>query len=168
MFQGLPTTPVLGFSVHSWVEEMLWLPEYENSNENKELADKVAEAMSKVNGINFRSLNLKDTHKTSGDSLDWYKGVLKTRYALAVELRGQYFLGRQNGYLLEPNHIIPSGKEFLAGMKVVFEKLIQDSNDQKIPCKDIWKERTCKRIKILGKCWKKKFAKICKKTCGKC
>ena len=67
--------------------------------------------MSKVNGINFRSLNLKDTYQTSGDSLDWYKGVLKTRYALAVELRGQYFLGRQNGYLLEPNHIIPSGKE---------------------------------------------------------
>ena len=58
----MPKTPVLGFSVHSWVEEMLWLPEYENSNENKELADKVAEAMSKVNGINFRSLNLKDTH----------------------------------------------------------------------------------------------------------
>ena len=65
---------MLGFSVHSWVEEMLWLPEYENSNENKELADKVAEAMSKVNGINFRSLNLKDTHMSSGDSLDWYKG----------------------------------------------------------------------------------------------
>ena len=60
---------MLGFSVHSWVEEMLWLPEYENSSENKELADKVAEAMSKVNGINFRSLNLKDTHKSSGDSL---------------------------------------------------------------------------------------------------
>ena len=65
---------MLGFSVHSWGEEMLWLPEYENSNENKELADKVAEAMSKVNGINFRSLNLKDTHMSSGDSLDWYKG----------------------------------------------------------------------------------------------
>ena len=74
MFQGLPSTPVLGFSVHSWVEEMLWLPEYENSNENKELADKVAEAMSKVNGINFRSFNLKDRHKSSGDSLNWYKG----------------------------------------------------------------------------------------------
>ena len=53
---------MLGFSVHSWVEEMLWLPEYENSNENKELSDKVAEAMSKVNGIHFRSFNLKDRH----------------------------------------------------------------------------------------------------------
>ena len=106
--------------------------------------------------------------KSSGDSLNWYKGALKTRYALAVELRGESFLGRQNGYLLKPKHIIPSGKEFLAGMKVVFKKLIQDANDQKIPCEDIWKARSCKRLKKLGKCWKKKVAKKCKKTCGKC
>ena len=67
---------MLGFSVHSWVEEMLWLPDYKNSNENKELADKVAEAMSKVHGIRFRSLDLSIAHPSSGHSLDWYKGTI--------------------------------------------------------------------------------------------
>ena len=59
----------------------------------------------------------------AGASDDWYRGGLGTTYSYTTELRdtGLY------GFLLPPNQIVPSGEEVFAGMKVVFEKCIQDS-----------------------------------------
>ena len=60
----------------------------------------------------------------AGASDDWYKGTLGTRYAFTSEMRdtGRY------GFELPPKQIIPSGEEFVAGMRAIFEKLIADSS----------------------------------------
>ena len=59
----------------------------------------------------------------AGASDDWYRGGLGTRYSFTTELRdtGHY------GFELPPEQIIPSGEELFAGMKVVFQKLIDDA-----------------------------------------
>jgi len=49
---------------------------------------------------------------------------LGVRYAFTTELRdtGNY------GFELPANQIIPSGEEYVAGMRVIFEKIISDNN----------------------------------------
>jgi len=51
---------------------------------------------------------------------------LGVRYAFTTELRdtGNY------GFELPAKYIIPSGEEFVAGMRVIFEKIISDDNDE--------------------------------------
>ena len=59
----------------------------------------------------------------AGASDDWYKGSLGARYAFTTELRDTGY----HGFELPADQIIPSGEEIMAGMKVVFNKIIQDS-----------------------------------------
>ena len=59
-----------------------------------------------------------------GASDDWYKGDLGTRYSFTTELRPGF---DSFGFDLPTEQIVPSGKELLAGMKVVFNKIIQDT-----------------------------------------
>ena len=70
-----------------------------------------------------------------GSSCDWYKGVLGSRYILGTELRcgsdPKYPSCRY--FALPPEEIIESGEELFEGMKVVFNKLIQDSKSCNIP-----------------------------------
>ena len=66
-------------------------------------------------------LNILDP--AAGASDDWYRGGLGTRYSFTTELRDTGYYG----FVLPPEQIIPSGEELFAGMKVVFEKLIQDA-----------------------------------------
>ena len=61
----------------------------------------------------------------AGASDDWYKGGLGTRYAFTTELRDTGYYG----FELPPNQIIPSGEELFAGMKVVFNKIIEDAKE---------------------------------------
>ena len=142
----MPATPVLGLSVHCAGNAWLWPYGYAADmypyniveivsfcivsslvlkniwlkytiqlffqSVKKKLAKDAAGAMKQVNGNNFETMKA----WTSGASKDWYRGVLGTRYSYTVELGDNT---KQN--------IKPSGKEFLAGIKVVFNKLIQDS-----------------------------------------
>ena len=62
-----------------------------------------------------------------GASDDWYKGSLGTRYSFTTELRDYGYYG----FDLPTDQIVPSGKELLAGMKVVFNKIIQDAKNPK-------------------------------------
>ena len=101
-------------------------------------------------------MNIQEIMIANGEKIEILKIVIATIFWKAVvwiliETGGITGALESMGYTLLMN--LPIIKEFLAGMKVV-----QDANDQKTSCKDIWKERTCKRIKKLGKCWKKKFA----------
>jgi carboxypeptidase A4 len=59
----------------------------------------------------------------SGDSNDWYCGVLKARFAYTIELRdtGRY------GFILPEDQILPSGEELWAAQEVVFKKMIEVS-----------------------------------------
>ena len=65
----------------------------------------------------------------AGVSDDWYKGVLKSRFAYCVELRdkGNY------GFLLPPQQIKSTGEELWAAQRVVFQKMVDLSNDETTP-----------------------------------
>ena len=65
----------------------------------------------------------------AGVSDDWYKGVLKSRFAYCVELRdnGNY------GFLLPPEQIKSTGEELWAAQRVVFQKMVDLSNDETTP-----------------------------------
>jgi len=62
------------------------------------------------------------TDPAAGASDDWYKGSLGCRYAFTTELRDTGYYG----FELPASQIIESGEELFAGMKVVFNKIIQD------------------------------------------
>ena len=70
-------------------------------------------------------LSLLIVDPAAGASDDWYKGGLGTRYAFTTELRDTGYYG----FELPPNQIIPSGEELFAGMKVVFNKIIEDAKE---------------------------------------
>ena len=76
-----------------------------------------------VNGLCFLYVFLNILDPAAGASDDWYRGGLGTRYSFTTELRDTGYYG----FVLPPEQIIPSGEELFAGMKVVFEKLIQDA-----------------------------------------
>ena len=171
----MSSTPVLGLSVQSGNENWLYPYGYEkqasskNSNEVFQLANEVARVMRNVAEVPFNSVTSSAYKTASGTSLDWYKGVLGTRYAFTADLRGKTF-NRSKRYIVEPHLIKDSGKEFLAGMKVVFEKLIQDVKKGwiKPECrKNIWNDKKCKKEDRRGKCRFKYIAKNCKVTCSR-
>ena len=173
----MSSTPVLGLSVQSGNENWLHPYGYEehasfkNSNENFQLANEAVRVMGNVAEVPFISRTAGEYKTASGTSLDWYKGVLGTRYAFTADLRGKSFNRKETlnrKYIVEPHLIKDSGKEFLAGMKVVFEKLIQDVKKGwiKPECrKNIWNDKKCKKEDRYGKCRMFHVAKNCKVTC---
>ena len=170
----MSSTPVLGLSVQSGNENWLYPYGYEkqaspkNVGEISQLAKEVVRVMRNVNGLSaFNSVKSGAYKTASGTSLDWYKGALGTRYAFTADLRGKSF-NPSKRYIVEPHLIKDSGKEFLAGMKVVFEKLIQDVKKGwiKPECrKNIWNDKKCKKEDRKGKCRMFHVAKNCKVTC---
>ena len=170
----MSSTPVLGLSVQSGNEN--WLTPYgyekhafsKNVFEISQLAQEAVRVMRNVNGVSaFNSVKSGAYKTASGTSLDWYKGALGTRYAFTADLRGKTF-NRRKKYIVEPHLIKASGQEFLAGMKVVFENLIQDVKKgwKRPECrKNIWNDKKCKKEDRKGKCRMKYVAKNCKVTC---
>ena len=65
-----------------------------------------------------------------GTSQDWYKGVLKSRFAYTIELQGGFLGFWMFGFLLPPNQIKASGEELWAAQRVVFQKMVDLSNDK--------------------------------------
>merc|ERR1712156_872028 len=127
--EALNPTPVLGHSIHSYSQLWLWPYGYAynayppNKAEIKKLAEDAADALYQVHGTVFDPINSAELYPAAGASDDWYRGGLGTRYSFTTELRDTGYYG----FVLPPEQIIPSGEELFAGMKVVFEKLIQDA-----------------------------------------
>jgi len=127
--EALSPKPVLGHCMHSYSQLWLWPYGYDynalpdNWQEIKKLAEDAADALYQVHGTVFDPINSADLYPAAGASDDWYLGGLGTRYAFTTELRDTGYYG----FVLPPEQIIPSGEELFAGMKVVFEKLIQDA-----------------------------------------
>ena len=69
------------------------------------------------------------TDPADGTTQDWYKGVLKSRFAYTIELR----CGGLGGFDLPTNQIKPSGEELWAAQRVVFQKMVDLSNDETTP-----------------------------------
>ena len=78
-----------------------------------------------LNVIKFKrpQCNILLIDPAAGASDDWYKGVLKSRFAYTVELRDT---GR-HGFILPPDQIKPSGEELWEAERVVFQKMIDVS-----------------------------------------
>jgi len=126
--EGLPKVPALGHSIHSYSQLWLWPYGYdyssrpENWQEIKQLAEDAADALYDVHYTVFDPINSADLYPAAGASDDWYKGSLGCRYAFTTELRDTGYYG----FELPASQIIESGEELFAGMKVVFNKIIQD------------------------------------------
>jgi len=128
--EGMNPKPVLGHCMHSYSQLWLWPYGYaynaypENYQEIKKLAEDAADAVYQVHHTYFDPINSADLYPAAGASDDWYRGGLGVRYAFTTELRdtGNY------GFELPANQIIPSGEEYVAGMRVIFEKIISDNN----------------------------------------
>merc|ERR1711997_25683 len=127
--EALEPTPVLGHCIHSYSQLWLWPYGYAynayppNKAEIKKLAEDAADALYQVHGTVFDPINSAELYPAAGASDDWYRGGLGTRYSFTTELRDTGYYG----FVLPPEQIIPSGEELFAGMKVVFEKLIEDA-----------------------------------------
>jgi len=127
--EALSPTPVLGHCIHSYSQLWLWPYGYAynayppNKDEIKKLAEDAADALYRVHGTVFDPINSAELYPAAGASDDWYRGGLGARYSFTTELRDTGYYG----FVLPPEQIIPSGEELFAGMKVVFEKLIQDA-----------------------------------------
>ena len=65
------------------------------------------------------------TDPAAGASDDWYKGVLKARFAYTVELRDT---GR-HGFVLPADQIKPSGEELWEAQRVVLQKMVDVSSE---------------------------------------
>jgi len=126
--EGLPKIPALGLSIHSYSQLWLWPYGYDYSSrpdnwqEIKQLAEDAADALYAVHGTVFDPINSADLYPAAGASDDWYKGSLGCRYAFTTELRDTGYYG----FELPASQIIESGEELFAGMKVVFNKIIED------------------------------------------
>jgi len=129
--ESLPQIPALGHSIHSYSQLWLWPYGFDYSSrpdnwqEIKQLAEDAADALYNVHYTVFDPINSADLYPAAGASDDWYKGGLGTRYAFTTELRDTGYYG----FELPPNQIIPSGEELFAGMKVVFNKIIEDAKE---------------------------------------
>ena len=78
-----------------------------------------------LNPFSFSKIWLNISDPAAGASDDWYKGSLGTRYAFTTELRDTGY----HGFELPADQIIESGEEIVAGMKVIFNKIIQDTKE---------------------------------------
>jgi len=127
--EALSPKPVLGHCIHSYSQLWLWPYGYAynayppNKDEIKKLAEDAADALYRVHGTVFDPINSAELYPAAGAADDWYRGGLGARYSFTTELRDTGYYG----FVLPPEQIIPSGEELFAGMKVVFEKLIQDA-----------------------------------------
>jgi len=124
--QTLDPVPVLANCFHSYSQLWLWPYGYayntypENYEEIQQLAIDASDALYKVHGTVFDPINSADLYPASGDTCDWYKGVLGARFTFTTELRdtGRY------GFILPAEQIIPSGEEMWAGFEVVINRIL--------------------------------------------
>jgi len=123
--KGFTSRLVFYLSLHSY-SQLILLPfghenaRYPDYNKYMEIANKAAIAHRARHGTNFRHGNIVDLlYVASGGSMDWAKGTYDTKLAYTYELRdtGNF------GFLLPPTQIIPSGNEFIDGLKVLIHEL---------------------------------------------
>lgn len=128
---ALDPVPVLAECFHSYSQLWLWPYGYaynaypENYQEIKTLAEEAVVELEKVHGKKFDPINSADLYPAAGASDDWYKGVLGARFAYTVELRDTGL----HGFILPPDQIQPSGEELWAAHKLVFQRMIDVSNE---------------------------------------
>merc|ERR1712037_584044 len=75
----------------------------DNYEEIRDLAEEAVAALKSVHGTVYQAINSAGLYPAAGVSDDWYKGVLKSRFAYCVELgdKGNY------GFMLPPDQMLP-------------------------------------------------------------
>ncbi|SMY25063.1 unnamed protein product [Zymoseptoria tritici ST99CH_1A5] len=91
-----------------------------NSASQVSLAQKAGAAIKAVYGTEYTVGPSGATlYPTTGSSADFATDIAKAKYAYAIELRDK----GQNGFVLPPDQIVPTGQEVLAGVKVLLKGL---------------------------------------------
>lgn len=86
------------------------------------LAKGFTTAVNGVNGLDFVYGPLCETiYFTAGGSSDWVTAVAGAEFAWGIELRPDG--SANNGFILPPEQIVPSGEEIWAGVQWTFGNL---------------------------------------------
>uniref|UniRef100_A0A915JBR4 Zinc carboxypeptidase A 1 n=1 Tax=Romanomermis culicivorax TaxID=13658 RepID=A0A915JBR4_ROMCU len=112
----------------------LWIHPFghQRSSYPEDLAELKATAMSAVKalerlyGTKYRVGSGADTlYPAAGGSDDWSKSKAGIKYVYLLELRPEEFV--YDGFVLDPDQLIPCGRETWAGVRVVADRILQSS-----------------------------------------
>lgn len=165
-------------TLHTYAQ--LWLFPYSNERNSfphdvedlEAIAKKAVESSEKLYGTKYRyGTSPELLYKYAGGASDWVKETARVKYSYTIELRPSH--SAQGGFILDRTQLIPTGKETYEGIKVVIDKVIEESEQLRevnSSCKDEnfycanWKQqnpRICTDSKSAMK-------KLCKGTCEFC
>ncbi|MCA9649794.1 MAG: hypothetical protein KC501_07795 [Myxococcales bacterium] len=86
-----------------------------------ELGTDLAEELAVPHGTEYQPLQSADFYPAAGNSMDWAYGQAGL-YAFGLELRPD--VDTEPGFLLGPEHIVPTGEELLGAIEVLVESTV--------------------------------------------
>ncbi|MEM7154134.1 MAG: M14 family zinc carboxypeptidase [Myxococcota bacterium] len=86
-----------------------------------QLADQVVDAMGQPHDTTYVPLQAAAFYPAAGNAMDWAYGA-RGLYSVAMELRPA--MGKEPGFLLGPEFIVPTGEELLEGIEVLVESSV--------------------------------------------
>ena len=86
-----------------------------------QLGDQIVDAMGQPHDTTYLPLQSAAFYPAAGNAMDWAYGA-RGLYAVAMELRPA--MDMEPGFLLGPEHIVPTGEELLAGIEVLVETAV--------------------------------------------
>ncbi|VDO74451.1 unnamed protein product [Heligmosomoides polygyrus] len=108
-------------------------------DETKRVAQKAVAELGKLYGTRYRyGTGPEIIYAFSGGSTDWAKEKLKVKYSYTIELRPTYEgIIEWNGFVLDKNQLIPTAKETWAGVSVVLDEIISQTNNNRAQAANI-------------------------------
>lgn len=113
--------------VHSFGQLLLypWGFDYVVPSDEQLFADMtqdMSDAMFQPNDLWYQPLQSADFYPAAGNAIDWGYGV-HGLYGVALELRPNF--DSEEGFMLGPGHIVPTGEELLAGISSVMQSSLE-------------------------------------------
>ncbi|XP_042856182.1 carboxypeptidase B-like [Penaeus japonicus] len=113
-------------SLHSYGQQLLYPWGYSEEETAPDTDDLIkagnvfVEAIKNLSNTSYAVANVaRDLYKASGTTEDWAKSVLGVKYTYTLELRDE----GENGFLLDPSHILPCSEEVWEGLKVLLQRI---------------------------------------------
>jgi hypothetical protein len=115
-----------GIDVHSYGELILrsygWTTEPSPNEEFlKPIGDAIADNMNAKNNENYESQRSGELYPAAGAMDDWIYEQAKAPIGMTFEMRDK----GNNGFLLPPSNIVPTGKELIEGFLTLVSKISQ-------------------------------------------
>lgn len=112
--------------VHAFGQFLLypWGFDYVDSGDDvlfEDLAQDMSDSIFQVNSQWYQPLQSSDFYPAAGNAIDWAYGV-EGLYSVTIELRPTF--ESREGFVLGPEHIVPTGEELVAGIAELMESSI--------------------------------------------